>query len=89
VTGESRRHEHASVTHLMHWLGQSTDIPPLPITRRVTELVGYLANDMLDELPVTPELTAGLRKLLEARDCFIRAAATWADDTRPAGADQG
>lgn len=29
---------------------------------------------MVGELPDGPELTAGLRKLLEAKDCFVRAA---------------
>lgn len=33
-----------------------------------------LAEAMLQELPDGPELTAGLRKLLEAKDCFVRAA---------------
>jgi hypothetical protein len=29
---------------------------------------------MVDHLPDGPELTVGLRKLLEAKDCFVRAA---------------
>jgi hypothetical protein len=33
-----------------------------------------LAEAMIVELPDGPELTAGLRKLLEAKDCFVRAA---------------
>lgn len=33
-----------------------------------------LAEAMIAELPDGPELTAGLRKLLEAKDCFVRAA---------------
>jgi hypothetical protein len=33
-----------------------------------------LAHEMADRLPDGPELTAGLRKLLEAKDCFVRAA---------------
>ncbi len=32
-----------------------------------------LAEDMLTDLSEDPELTAGLRKLLEAKDCFVRA----------------
>jgi len=32
-----------------------------------------LAEAMVRELPDGPELTAGLRKLLEAKDCFVRA----------------
>jgi hypothetical protein len=33
-----------------------------------------LAHEMFHTLPDGPELTAGLRKLLEAKDCFVRAA---------------
>ncbi len=40
-----------------------------------------LAIDMVENLPEGPELTAGLRKLLEAKDCFVRAKlAKGADD---------
>ena len=35
---------------------------------------GPLRGDMAAQLPDGPELTAGLRKLLEAKDCFVRAA---------------
>jgi hypothetical protein len=31
------------------------------------------AAAMIKRLPDGPELTAGLRKLLEAKDCFVRA----------------
>jgi hypothetical protein len=40
------------------------------ISRNCSEL----AEEMLQALPDGPELTAGLRKLLEAKDCFVRAA---------------
>ncbi len=33
-----------------------------------------LARRMIHDLPDGPELTTGLRKLLEAKDCFVRAA---------------
>jgi hypothetical protein len=33
----------------------------------------HLAEAMIRELPDGPELTTGLRKLLEAKDCFVRA----------------
>jgi hypothetical protein len=33
----------------------------------------HLAEQMMADLPDSPELTAGLRKLLEAKDCFVRA----------------
>ena len=34
---------------------------------------GLYAQAMADQLPVCEETQQGLRKLLEARDCFIRA----------------
>jgi hypothetical protein len=34
----------------------------------------HLAEAMIRDLPDGPELSAGLRKLLEAKDCFVRAA---------------
>lgn len=41
--------------------------------RQVSEQCHDLAEAMVDDLPDGPELTAGLRKLLEAKDCFVRA----------------
>lgn len=32
-----------------------------------------LAEAMINSLPSNPETSAGLRKLLEAKDCFVRA----------------
>jgi hypothetical protein len=42
----------------------------------VSRPVGELARLMADSLPPGPELSAGLRKLLEAKDCFVRAKIT-------------
>ncbi|MFT4295635.1 MAG: hypothetical protein QM582_09515 [Micropruina sp.] len=42
--------------------------------QQVSEPLALLAHDMADRLPDSPELSAGLRKLLEAKDCFVRAA---------------
>lgn len=39
----------------------------------VSAPVGQLAKLMIDDLPDGPEKEAGLRKLLEAKDCFVRA----------------
>lgn len=42
---------------------------------KITSLKCQLtARETVDELSDSPELTAGLRKLLEAKDCFVRAA---------------
>lgn len=42
-----------------------------------------LAALMIDTIPDNPELTVGLRKLMEAKDCFVRAAL----DAKPHHAD--
>ena len=35
-----------------------------------------MAHSMAEKLPPGPEVTVGLRKLLEAKDCLVRAART-------------
>jgi len=40
----------------------------------VSQPVGELAVKFEAELPDGPEKSAGMRKLLEAKDCFVRAA---------------
>lgn len=40
----------------------------------ISKPVGLLAQDLDSILPDGPEKSAGLRKLLEAKDCFVRAA---------------
>jgi hypothetical protein len=39
----------------------------------VSKPVGDLANILEQTLPDGPEKSAGMRKLLEAKDCFVRA----------------
>ena len=41
--------------------------------RLVSEQISIVAKAMHDVLPRSAEKTAGLRKLLEAKDCFVRA----------------
>lgn len=45
-----------------------------PHLRAVSQIFSEVATDMIETLEDSPELTAGLRKLLEAKDCFVRAA---------------
>jgi hypothetical protein len=45
-----------------------------PHLQEVSRPIGELATQMALQLPAGPELSAGLRKLLEAKDCFVRAA---------------
>jgi len=39
----------------------------------VSKLFGELAKQIEDTLPANPEKTTALRKLLEAKDCAVRA----------------
>ena len=44
-----------------------------PRLQEVSKPIGELAKLMDDTLPDGPEKSAGLRKLLEAKDCLVRA----------------
>ena len=44
-----------------------------PHLQEISKPFGELAQWMVDNLPSNPELSAGLRKLLEAKDCAVRA----------------
>lgn len=44
-----------------------------PHLSAVSKPFADLARSLVDALPDSPELTAGLRKLLEAKDCAVRA----------------
>jgi hypothetical protein len=63
---------HPGIQALMKWLEPNPNlpVPQLKIARKVEGL----ASDVLSIIHEDdPELTAGLRKLLEAKDCFVRA----------------
>lgn len=62
---------HASTRHLVRYFAHA-HLPEGPL-RTISAWHGGLALKLIDELPDSPELTAGLRKLLEAKDCFVRA----------------
>lgn len=47
---------------------------PTAALRELSARCEHLASLMIRDLPDGPELTTGLRKLLEAKDCFVRAA---------------
>lgn len=42
--------------------------------QKVSQPIGDLARQMDQDLPDSAEKSAGLRKLLEAKDCLVRAA---------------
>ena len=47
---------------------------PEGILRETSARCAALAREMENDLPDGPEKSAGMRKLLEAKDCFVRAA---------------
>ena len=61
---------HPAVEHL---LGLFTYKHLPPHLQDVSKPLAVLACEMVEACPNNPELTAGLRKLLEAKDCFVRA----------------
>lgn len=61
---------HAATAHYRHLF----EFEHLTGQRRViSERVANLAQGMIDSLPDGIELSAGLRKLREAKDCFVNA----------------
>lgn len=44
-----------------------------PHLQEISKPFGELAQQIVDTLPANAERTAGLRKLLEAKDCVVRA----------------
>jgi hypothetical protein len=46
-----------------------------------SKLFASLANYLVKDLPSSPEMVAGLRKLMEAKDCFVRAAVFAVEDS--------
>lgn len=63
---------HPSTAAITRWFAYGH--LPAGHPRDISANCANLADYMLGELPDSPELTAGLRKLLEAKDCFVRAA---------------
>ncbi|WP_328934158.1 MULTISPECIES: hypothetical protein [unclassified Streptomyces] len=68
---EPYAHRHPSTQHVMRYFAWGH----LPAhLQEKSQACAELAGLMVSSLPDGPELTAGLRKLLEAKDCFVRAA---------------
>lgn len=63
---------HPATTQLLRWFAYDHLRPGTP--RDVSRLHFDLAHTLVRVLPDGPELSAGLRKLLEAKDCHVRAA---------------
>jgi hypothetical protein len=63
---------HASTRQIARWF--SYGHLPAGTPRHISAMCAALAGQMVSELADNPELVTGLRKLLEAKDCFVRAA---------------
>lgn len=68
---------HPATRNLTRWFTYQ-HLPASP-ARDVSVSCAHLAATMVEQLPDGPELSAGLRHLLEAKDCFVRAAIDMAD----------
>lgn len=58
--------EHLLDLFVREWKGLRMEHEAIP------KLFGHIAHEMAKNLSDGPELRAGLRKLLEAKDCFVR-----------------
>lgn len=68
---EAAQDRHPAVRDIAQWF----TFAHLSGSAQVTsQACAELAAAVLLTTPDSPELTAGLRKLLEAKDCFVRAA---------------
>ncbi len=77
MTDSAYAHRHPATKQLLRWF----DHGHLPDhLQQVSAPVRRLAYEMVDRLDDGPELSAGLRKLLEAKDCFVREAVAWHED---------
>lgn len=63
---------HISGLQVLQWFDYNH--LPMGLARRISEQMSQVAASMFEGLPDGPELTTGLRKLLEAKDCLVRSA---------------
>jgi hypothetical protein len=63
---------HPATQQIARWLVPNPNLPAS--LQEVAARCEHLAELMLRDLPDGPELTTGLRRLVEAKDCFVRAA---------------
>jgi hypothetical protein len=73
MTAMDHVHElHPATQQILRWF-DFDHLPEGPL-RETSRQIHNLAYDLVGQLPEGPELTTGLRKLVEAKDCFVRAA---------------
>jgi len=70
---EKYAERHASTVQLLFWLEPSRRPSPPIEALVVLNQVALVADRIVEHCPDGAELFAGLRKLLEAKDCFVRA----------------
>lgn len=64
---------HRAVLDVLRWF--SFDHLPNGLPRSVSAMIGAVAGEVITMIDVDdPELTRGLSRLLEAKDCLVRAA---------------
>jgi hypothetical protein len=71
---------HPAIAQVFQYFAYAHLPPPL---RAVSKPLYDLAATLIATLPASPEVTVGLRKLLEAKDCFVRAALPSTHETPP------
>ena len=71
ITPDATPARHPATTGLLRYF-EFTHLPEH--LQPISLACAFLASEMTGRLPDGPELTTGLRKLLEAKDCFVRAA---------------
>ena len=68
---EGKTPRHPSLASILRFF-EYEHLPPN--LRGVSETFHHLAHHLADTLPASAELTVALRKLLESKDCAVRAA---------------
>jgi hypothetical protein len=77
---------HPSVENVVKWIDHAH--LPEGLMREVSEKFTIIKDDLLSAIESdSPEVTAGFRKLLEAKDCFVRAAKQIEVQVKDAAAD--
>ena len=72
---------HVSTRHLLHWL-----VPHRGVEDKAEQIANIFwasAEELVQLLGDGAELSAGLRKLLEAKDCLVRQALEDGEDIAP------
>ena len=72
LDGYTLDHRHPATRQLARWLKANPNLPG-GIPADMAKVFEAFAASVVLVTPDGPELSAGMRKLLEAKDCFVRA----------------